>query len=525
MRLLALGLISAALSGVILAVMTADVRQRTALSNTYNLRDFGGDSTADADSAPALKKILRKCKAQCTVVVPAGKYRFSSAIEHTFDDERSSISIVGDGADATILNWSDADGGLSFTWKNIANSLHIRDVSLTTSQASGGTALALMNSTKWAGYQIDTQKHVERVTFRGDDGSDVRQYWTRAVYSQAVNYINFNEIMVYGGGDGITKQGYGIVLSDILGIITANFNIIGSSFLQLDTALLTIDDPQGIAITNSTFVDNEVGIATRAGSTELQGMLISTSNFNNRRYNINLQTQVNDLQITGNTFITQEDAPFPSYSVVLGNVARFTFVGNNLITFASVTDPALKIDQTHGWPGVVANNNFSGPFSTAIELTSQASRIAVHGNAFGDTIKSKVANAGQHNAIDVVQSWTPTLNFGDERKLGPIGYQLGTYARYGHLVVAMFKISLASKGVNRGNAVVTGFPFGAAFPASGVCGQTTDLRNAVGGLNGYITGSAFQLTLSSTTGIRSATDENFGDKSELNCTVSYLTSP
>ncbi len=525
MRLLAMGLISAALLGVILAVGTANIHQRTAPSNTYNLRDLGGDPTADADSAPALKKILQKCKAQCSVAIPAGKYRFSSAIEHTFDDERSSISIVGAGADATILNWPNTGGGLSFTWKSIANSLRIRDVSLTTSQASGGTAIALLNSTKWAGYQIDTQKHVERVTFRGDDGSNVRQYWTRAVYSQAVNYVNFNEIMVYGGGDGITKQGYGIVLSDIPGIITANFNIIGSSFLQLDTGLLTIDDPQGIAITNSTFVDNEVGIATRAGSSELQGMLISTSNFNNRRYNVNLQTQVNDVQIIGNTFITQDDAPLPSFGVVLGNVARFTFVGNNFITFSSVTDPALKIDQTHGWPGVVADNNFSGPFSTAIELTSRASRIVVQGNAFSNIIKSKVVNAGQHNAIDVVQSWVPTLNFGSEGKAPPTGHQLGTYARYGDLVVATFRISLASKGANRGNAVVTGFPFGTAFPTSGLCGLSTNLKNAVGGLSGYITGNTFQLTSSSTTGIVSATDENFSDQSELNCTVSYLASP
>jgi len=435
-----------------------------------------------------------------------------------------SISIEGAGADASILYWPHDSGGMAFTWSNIANSLHVRDVSFTTSRQGGGTALSLSNSNNWRGYQIDSQKEIARVSFRGDDGTDSTQFWTQAIYVQAVNYINFSGILVYGGIVGGVNQGQGIVLTDHSGVITANYNIIGSSFLNLDTGLLTIDNPQGVAVTNSSFVDNSYGIATRAGSTELQGMLVTASTFNNRKANIDLQTQVNDVQFTGNTFIIQDDLPSPSFNVSLSNVARFTFVGNDFIAFAAVTDPALKIDKTNGWPGTVLGNSFSGPYATAIELTSNSSNVTLQTNAFATSIASRISNAGSNNIIDIVQPWTPVLEFGGATTGIAYATQSGSVSRNGDNVLATFRIALSSMGSAKGAATVRGFPTGTGVISSGSCGFYTGMSNALG-LMGYFNGTSFNFTTPGPSGVSSVSEINFTHSSDLVCTVAYVVSP
>lgn len=356
---------------------------------------LGGAGDNATDNAPALTAALAALPAAggC-IYFPPGKFKFNSAISYSYPTGMFSITIKGAGAGATILYWPNASGGMEFTWNGQENSIHVQDMAITTGQTSGGTALSLINTQVYGGYQQATQNDITRVTFQGDTGINSSLYWTIGVNVQAVSYVNFHGDLFYGG----VLTGTGVTLSDYPGVITANFNFTDCSFLDLNNGIETINDPQGVAVSKSTFVDGNTGITTASGSTALEGMIISASNFNNAKYNIFAQTEINDLVITGNFFINPDTTGVFS-SVNLANVARFTYTGNVTLAPAPTGDAALVVANTHGLPGIITGNTFDGAFSVGIFLTSASSSVNVQSNAYSSAITTKVSNAGSGNTV------------------------------------------------------------------------------------------------------------------------------
>ena len=327
---------------------------------------------------------------------PPGKYAFNSNISYTFANAMSSVTLVGAGADVTILYWPNTSGGLTFNWANFENNIHIRSMSLTTAQAGTATAINLVSTINSAGYQQNSQNDITNVTIQGDGGTNSGYYWQFGVKSVAVSYINFVSDLIFGGA----QTGTGIYLSDDAGgtIITANFNIIGCSLLDLNYGVEPFNDPQGIAITGSTFVNNNYGLIT-GGSRTMVGLSIGNSNFGNVKSNITISNQVTDLLITGTLFIAN-DVTNTYDSVLLGSVSRFTITGNDFWAAAATNQAHLAVTNSNGWPGVIIGNIFTGS-TYGVYLAAATTLINVQANSYSSGTTTQVSNGGTGNFIGV----------------------------------------------------------------------------------------------------------------------------
>jgi len=72
------------------------------------IEDFDG-GTGCPDNTQALQNALAKTK---VITFGPGVYNFSKRVTHTVQQ----VLLQGCGADVTILNWQNANGGLALTW-------------------------------------------------------------------------------------------------------------------------------------------------------------------------------------------------------------------------------------------------------------------------------------------------------------------------------------------------------------------------------------------------------------------------
>lgn len=368
--------------------------------------EFGGNPNL-SDNSTALSAALAYVSSLPTcgrIYFPKGKYQLSTSISFTMPNKSCGITLEGDGQGATYLNWFNDTDGLSFVWSNQQNSIHIRNMNITTDSTSGTRfGLAITNSNVYGGFQEATQNDITGVTFQGNTGIDATKYWGTAVYIQAVSYVSFTNTLIYGGFSGPTPSGRGVVLTDYTGVITANFNFTNCSLIDLDIGILTSNNPQGLIVNNSTFIDSNFGIATLLGSNPIVGIQIANSNFANYISNIYLQTEVNDLIITGNQFYTN-DSPITSIgetSVVIAKVARFSITGNNFLAVTPTTNTTgISILDTQGWSGSIASNTFNGQYIVGLNLGVSTSLIKAYPNSYGTPLSSGPTTAYINNGTD-----------------------------------------------------------------------------------------------------------------------------
>lgn len=201
---------------------TAFVNQNS--QSVISILAYNGKGDNTTDNSPALVKALA-ANPCATIYFPApGKYRFNSAVTQQMPSRACSLTLQGggQGQGGTVLNWANNTAGLSFTWMNEENSIHIRDMTISTSHGGTNTGVSIINSTVFSGFQEATINDITNVTFQGDTGLDATKYWGTAVYVQAISNVVFNSDLFYGGLSGTTPVGRGAVLTDFTGVITAN---------------------------------------------------------------------------------------------------------------------------------------------------------------------------------------------------------------------------------------------------------------------------------------------------------------
>ncbi|GLT02716.1 hypothetical protein GCM10007897_41380 [Sphingobium jiangsuense] len=178
--------------------------------------DFGAVEGGVVDCTSALEAALTASK---RIYIPAGKFRFNSPITHIFSpsatgpsDDKSSydqIEIYGAGADASILYFPSSDG-LEFQCSSFQHIVRLRDFSLTTGQAGGGTtALKITNSFAYFG-EYNGHHHID-ITIRGDDGYAAAYYWSTYIDLFNASNISFGKSCnLYGPVLGATDNTYGL---------------------------------------------------------------------------------------------------------------------------------------------------------------------------------------------------------------------------------------------------------------------------------------------------------------------------
>lgn len=497
------------------------IADRFALEN--NILDFGGSGNGVIDNLAPLNALLAALPAAGgTVRFPAGRFRVSALVSYTFPNGPCRIVFLGEGQGVTELVWPNAAGGLSFTWSNQENAIAFCGLSFTTQQASGGTAVKIINTGIYGGFQEATQNLFDRCTFQGDGGTNAGYYWTVCVSIQAVSYFAFTDCLLYGGVVAGTRVGTGVALSDYSGVITANFNFTDCSLIDLNIAIAPYNNPQGISSSQSSFVDCNYGIWA-TGTVPQVGMQIEACNMACFSSAIYTQNEVDDLQVIGNTFyVFDTTGTYPGINLAL--TSRFTINDNDFLAPAATTSPAIRIGNNFGWSATIASNAIAGPFTTGISLQAASSRIVVSGNSFGSTVGTNVVNAGSYNSIDEAMPWTPVLAFGGASVGITYAVQAGSFVKTAQMCVATFRITLTNKGSSTGIATVTGVLFGTPTTASGDIGYYTGMISATG-LTGYLGGGTWNFTIPGATGIVAATDANFTNSSDIIVTLTYPATP
>lgn len=326
---------------------------------------------------------------------------------------RFTVSILGGGSGRTTLYWPNAGGGISLTaqgtttaYGSFQNSFHIRDMTIATGQANGGTALNLLGF----GYAYGTPpaSDLTNLEIQGDDYTPPiggLNYWSSDVNLSCwsnVNVFNVNTYNVMTGATGVgLKYGcsggnyavilniqqssfngaaYGIALGDYWQGVTINQTNINSTNggNGITLAAGAVGTLAGLTITNSQFgvlPTNCINLAPASGQTPYNvliannlcyvGTANSTGIYVGNAANTNVPSQVS---VTNNQVVLTA-----SSSAAFGIVAGFK---NGVVTGNSVLNQSLSGTQTGitfatGVANVVARDNaLVGAFAASINATA-----------------------------------------------------------------------------------------------------------------------------------------------------------
>lgn len=361
-----------------------------------NILDFGGDPTGANDNATALTNALASGPAgRAAVYFPPGKYKFSNNVAYTLPSNSASATIIGAGSDVTELTWP-AGGGITLTEISQYNSVHVRDLSLTTGTTATGTALNIVQSQATVTSPAFTApSDISNIVIRGSDGYLQTNYWANGIVINGGS--NFNFINNTIASDSTYTHGNGVNIFGASLVIPVAFNFIGNNFLGLNQAIIYGNYAQGFTIHQCNFTYGVQGIIAPNGESGLDQLVVSDSQFGYLTGNaIVTASGVPNTQLIGNLFIEPNNAN----AINLQIAGLFSILGN---TFAAVSgspsgNAAISIGTTvNSWPGVISGNVFKDQAAYSIQLQAASNHVNVQSNVY--VTSPAPSNAGTSNTI------------------------------------------------------------------------------------------------------------------------------
>lgn len=364
-------------------------------SPCQSILDYGGDNTGARNNDAALTALFaaEPVGQKCVYFAP-GKFKFASPVSYTTVNTIESVTILGAGADLTELTWASGNG-ITINYLGPLNSAHVRDMTITTGTAGGGTGLNLNQTAASIPNPANTAlSDVIGVVFRGADGYVVSDYWTTAINVFGVSNINFFGC-VFDGNAAFGGNGTGISISGSPSLNPVAFNITSCVFnwntIGLDYGTYT----QGVSVSQSNFTGGTYGIAALAGALNLDQLTVQGSQFNQTTADILLTANIPNLMVIGNEFIVQTNA----VGISLPQGGIYSIIGNTLVKNGGATSTNGIVINNSTSPGVVSGNVFLN-LTTAVNLQAGSTGVNVQANAYvGNT--NNVVNAGAGNSVGI----------------------------------------------------------------------------------------------------------------------------
>jgi hypothetical protein len=361
----------------------------------FSILDFGGVGNGVFDNTAAFNAALAALPSGGGgIYFPPGKYCCNSAISFNLPAGSFSLGLFGAGQDISILFFPSGHGGITINYSNASHSVHVRDMSITTGIADGGTGL-ILNAASIAPQGVSD---IYRVTLRGDDGYNVNAWWTAGVSIQgAVSNVNVEGLMVSGVG---TANGLGV---NIVGLAASSkyavqINIAKSVFESLANGIVYNGWVQGVTVDQTNFTVIKTGIASFAGTPAQEGVLaqlaVTNSQFGFITDGIITGTPILSTQITNCLFIIEA-----------ANTAGVFLSGSNHFNITGCSFGAENSSGTYGiiigptGAGAITGNDIAG-FGTAIALQTGVQGVNVQGNTLEGNIVNVEDDAGpSHNNV------------------------------------------------------------------------------------------------------------------------------
>jgi hypothetical protein len=176
--------------------------------------------------------------------------------------------------------------------------------------------------------------------------------------------------------------------------IPIQINIVASQINACRYGLYYGPYVQGIQITASNFVSNDIAIYQPPNSPGNDELAIGASQFNSGTSNILLGSPIDGVAINGNVFYLSEHG---SASIQMPGV-QFAILGNTFNQLGTPRATAIAIGAYMLDAGTIMGNSFKN-FDTAIALRSGSGQVTVQGNAYSAIRGAKVRNDGNGNHI------------------------------------------------------------------------------------------------------------------------------
>ena len=356
---------------------------------------YGGNGNGTTDNTSALNAALAALPAAGGQIdFPAGKYLFNSPITFNLAPSQS-VSLVGDGIDATILYWPNSNG-IQFNYTNnsikLQCSVHVRDLTFTTSGQNVGTALALVNSTGAAPASGSAaQNDITRVAFRGDDGYVETEYWYQGLEINGVSNVNIIDSAFMGPG---AIGGVGVTISGTASNIPVAINVSICTFNALSLGINIGAYTQGLTVSQCNFTTINYGVSTQNSVTGLLEIAIVESSFGCQIAAVDYNSVCVAALFSSNTFLINRN----TYGIQLVVCQGATITGNVFASGTSTGGIGVNIGSTNANEGaIIVGNLFSG-LGTGIGLSSGASYNNIQSNLYQSTT-TNVSNSGSHNTV------------------------------------------------------------------------------------------------------------------------------
>jgi hypothetical protein len=331
----------------------------------------------------------------CITVGP-GTYNFSAQAPITLATLQD-FGFYGAGKGISVLNWASGSGGISIS-RNFQSKIDLRDFTMTTGVPSGGDALHISDAGTCAGGAGSS--NIDNISMHGSDGSNLTDYWNHGISVTDLNLLNITKLDIFGESTGALAIGIlaqGNPSSSCLSVV---LNISQSWFQNLLYGFEYGNWLQGVTVSESNFQNGNYGIYVPSGLADLDQLSVSLSQFDTFVNDIEVDTNLIDVQIVGNAFAAPPGgaaidvaACYGPWSIT-GNTVRNISGNNAAFGFAincGSTDTA----------GIIEGNSFSsiaGALTTPIALGSSASGWTVGPQAYNGTTNT-VTNAGSGNFV------------------------------------------------------------------------------------------------------------------------------
>ncbi|WP_062222264.1 hypothetical protein [Aureimonas sp. D3] len=331
-----------------------------------------------SENASALRAAIDTASASGggEIVIPAGTWHLDSKVDKTL--QKGGVRLSGAGPDVTRLVFTKADGGVHLTYPDdgwwfdgMAGVAHLSDLSLVTTQPSGGVAFSINGRT--VGGRPMEPTTFENVRLRGDAADT---YWTTAIDLLDVSLSRFDTVQVFnavadpskGTGFSIRSSGSG---RDPVEHLLNNCGVTyGAAAVQAGSYV------EGIQINNAVFVATDYGVYWDASATAESHLGLVNSHINARRCCVAL-ARVHHSLIQGNLFFIQ--ASDTSVGVSLNSVGE-TDISHNVLR-GNGGNTAMYIEDKLGEMAIrrlsIGRNLLAG-FQTGYLIAADAQNVVLN---------------------------------------------------------------------------------------------------------------------------------------------------
>lgn len=355
--------------------IAATTLSTTQLANLFSLgvnaTGMVGDGSTSNNTAFAAR--IASLAPGGKILLPCGVYKVSTSFAVTLAGH---ATLQGSGRDCTELYFSGTTAGITFTLASQAASLSIRDIAITTDDATGvNTGITLTSNQVTTGTNGGAQNDFIDVVFRGHDGYGVADYWGVGLSTITADNITIDRFGYYGV-PGVV--GTGVKTSSVSATkFEAIVNVTNSVFYQCNKGIEYGAFVQGVSLVSTNITDCNYGVYVPASETGLDQLSISESQFNCVIACVYELSDVPNTVIIGNLFIINASAIGIAYNVapVQLIVEVNAFGGAN-----TTNDIAINLGASGGSGNIISGNSFNS-FQYSINAVAGSAFVAI-GNTF-----------------------------------------------------------------------------------------------------------------------------------------------